>query len=269
MTTPQVPTRKQITAFAERAWIQQRSTALWVAAVIGGLFGVIVFIGIGNTAQIGDLPDLVAAGSSDLVAVFNASGEEDVMTSYMLLMAPAILGGLVAIVATLTLPGVVADDIEGGGIEVLLASPIPRRTLFTAYLGASLILTIGSWLIVTATFALTGAVVVLIQGLSLSVQGSYFVALVVLPLAMGIWSAIATLFGALLYPGSLESRNGMNGGPIRLLAMAPALFAVPSVLLLSEWVMLIMAVIAVLVIIATIVIIRLTARGFRSTKVLS
>ncbi|WP_150463248.1 ABC-2 transporter permease [Nesterenkonia ebinurensis] len=269
MMRQQVPSGKRVMAFARRAWIQQRNTALWLAALVGGACGVVLFLGIGNIAEIGDLPELMAAGSSDLVTVLDASGEEQIMTSYMLLMAPPILGALVAIVATLTLPGVVADDIEGGGIEVLLAGPIPRRALFTAYLGASLVLTAASWIVATAAFLITGGIMVLIQDLSVSFQLPYFAALIVLPLAMTIWSATSTLFGALLYPGSLESKAGMNGGPIRLLAMAPALVAVPSVMLLSDWVLLVLIVIAAAVVAATIVIIRLTARGFRSTKVLS
>ncbi len=260
--------RDRILAFARRAWRQQRSTAVWLAAVVGGLLGVVVFLGSGGANTLSELSDLIPTEETGLVAVHDDGGFLP-MTAYVLTMAPAVLGMLVAVVATLTLPGVVADDVSGGGIEALLAGPIPRRSLFIAYLGAGLLLTAASWAVATLSFALVASVTAGVLGVSLSVSVAYVVALVVVPLSMAIWSATVTLFGALLYPGSLESKAGLNGGPIRLAAMLPALIAVPSVLLLPSWVMAALGLVLVGTIAASAVLIVLTARGFRSTRVLS
>lgn len=176
---------------------------------------------------------------------------------------------LVAVVATLTLPGVTADDISGGGIEVLLAGPVPRRALFHSYLGAGLLLTAASWVVATATFGVAAAVAVLVLDMSVTLSPAFVVALVVVPSSMAVWSATATLFGALLYPGSLETKAGMNGGPIRLLAVLPAMIAVPTVLLLPTWVLPALVLVLVVTVVASAALVALTARGFRSTKVLS
>lgn len=61
----------------------------------------------------------------------------------------------------------------------------------------------------------------------------------------------------------------MNGGPVRFLAMAPALVVIPSAMLPADWVLVILTTIAVVVLGATIRIVPVTGRGFRGTKVLS
>lgn len=106
------------------------------------------------------------------------------------------------------------------------------------------------------------------MGTSLTVSVPYLVALVVLPLSMGVWSATITLFGALLYPRTLESKAGMNGGPIRLLAIAPTLFVVPSMVFLAQWVLPALGVVLAATLLTSLLIMRLTARGFRSTRLL-
>ncbi|WP_145943819.1 hypothetical protein [Corynebacterium glyciniphilum] len=255
-------------AFARRAWQQQRSTAVWLAAVIGGLLAVLIFAGPGGMNTAG-LDDLIPAQGTGLVSVHDGEGDLLPVTTYLLSMAPAILGMLVAVVATLTLPGVTADDISGGGIEVLLAGPVPRRALFRSYLGAGLLLTAASWVVATVVFGVTAAVTVLVLDMSVTLSPAFVVALVVVPFSMAVWSATATLFGALLYPGSLETKAGMNGGPIRLLAVLPAMIAVPTVLLLPTWVLSALVLVLVLTVVASAALVTLTARGFRSTKVLS
>lgn len=260
--------RHRVLAFARRAWIQQGVTAIWLAAAVGGLLGALVFLSTGGGASPATIPELLPDEAGGLAAVRSADGEFLALTSYLLTMTPAILGMLVAIVATLTLPGVVADDISGGGIEALLAGPIPRRRLFTAYLGAALVLTALSWIVALLAFLVAGALTALLIGASVSLTPAYGVALVVVPLSMGIWSATATLFGALLYPRSLDTRAGLNGGPIRLVAMLPALLAVPSVPLLPAHVLPALGAVLAVTLLASLALVRLTARGFRSTRVL-
>ena len=261
-------TTARSTAFARRAWQQQRSTAVWLAAVIGGLLAVLVFAGPGGMNTAG-LDDLIPAEGTGLVSVRDTGGDLLPVTTYLLSMAPAILGMLVAVVATLTLPGVTADDISGGGIEVLLAGPVPRRALFRSYLGAGLLLTAASWIVATATFGIAATVTLLALDMSVTLSLAFGVALIVVPFSMAVWSATATLFGALLYPGSLETKAGMNGGPIRLLAVLPAMIAVPTVLLLPTWVLPALVLVLLVTLLASVAVVTLTARGFRSTKVLS
>lgn len=255
-------------AFAKRAWKQQRSTAVWLAAIVGAALGMVVFIGAGEMHAIANLSDLIP-GQTGLVTVHDNDGTVVPMTTYLMTMTPAILGMLIAVVATLTLPGVVADDISGGGIEVLLASPIPRRALFTAYLGAGLLLTAASWGVATLSFGVAATLTASIIGATTTLSFAYIAALIILPLSMGVWSATATLFGALLYPGSLESKAGMNGGPIRLLAIFPALIIVPALLVFPSATLAMLAVVLAVTIAASVLVIFLTARGFRSTRVLS
>ncbi|RXW32607.1 hypothetical protein [Propioniciclava flava] len=260
--------RRRIVAFARRTWLQQGTTAVWLAALVGGGLGVLVFLGSGSVNTLSNLQEMIPADPGGLVVARDSAGGFLPMTSYLLTMTPAFLGALVAIVATLTLPGVVADDISGGGIEVLLASPIPRQRLFDSYLGAALALTAVAWIVAVCAFGIVAVVASFLAGVSISLSLGYGVALVALPLSMGVWSATATLFGALLHPHSLDSRAGMNGGPIRLVALLPALVVIPSVLFLPGWVL--PAIVAVLIVslLASLALIRLTARGFRSTRVL-
>jgi len=262
-------TRRRVTSFARRAWIQQGRTTVWLAALIGGLLGVLVLLGAGGDNTLTNTPDLLPDAADGWVSVRDQSGEFLPMASYMLLMTPAILGMLVAVVATLTLPGVVADDITGGGIEVLLAGPIPRRSLFTAYLGAALLLASAAWLVAMSAFAVAATLTAIAIGAAVSMSWLYVAALLAIPLTMGLWSAAATLFGALLYPRSLDSRAGMNGGPIRLLAILPALVAVPSVLTTPDQALPALGLIFVITAFASAAMVRLTARGFRSARVLS
>ncbi|MGQ2914247.1 hypothetical protein [Microbacterium aurantiacum] len=268
MSTMQSLPRRRIFALTKRAWLQQRSTALWLALIIGGVSGVLPFVTAGGMNGVTELSDLIPSLATGMVSVRDADGELLTLTSYMLLMMPVFLGVLVAMIATLTLPGVVADDVSGGGIEVLLASPVPRRSLFSAYLAAGLTLTAASWIVALVGFAVTATATATILGVSVTPTVPFIAALIVLSLSMGVWSAVATLFGALLYPGSLESKAGMNGGPIRLLALAPSLLTVPSVLFLAEWVLPALGGVLLLTVLATFLMIRLTARGFRSARVL-
>lgn len=268
MTTTTSSPERRIIAFSRRAWMQQGPTAVWLAGLIGGGLGVLVFVSSGGVNALASMPELIPATPEGLIAVRDRAGGFLAMASYLLTMSPAILGTIVAIVATLTLPGVVADDISGGGIEVLLASPIPRRRLFSSYLGAALVLTAVSWIVSMLAFAIAAAITSHIIGASVSLSPGYVLALFIVPLAMGVWSATATLFGALLYPHSLDSKAGMNGGPIRLLALIPAVVIIPAVLLLPEWVLVSLGIVLAVTLLASFAVIRLTARGFRSTRVL-
>lgn len=268
MTRTTIATSRQVQALAKRAWIQQGSMTLWLSAFAGAGIATLALLGAGNAHMMPGIEDMIPGQATSLATVRDNLGAVQPIASYLLIMAPVLLGALVGIVATLTLPGVVADDIHGGGIEVLLAGPIPRRRLFQSYLGASLVLTTASWAVAATGFTVATVIVALTTGTSVSVTFPFVAALLILPLSLGIWSATATLFGALLYPRSLESRAGMNGGPIRLLAIAPSLFAVPSVALLTEWAVPVLTLIFSTTVAASALIIYITARGFRSTRVL-
>ncbi|MDH6279800.1 hypothetical protein [Prescottella agglutinans] len=268
MTNHKNSSRQRTLAFTRRAWIQQGTMSLWFSALIGTGFALLAILGSAGKPSTPALGQILPVDVPALVAVADSNSEVLTMTSYMLLLAPALLGTLVGIIATLTLPGVVADDVNGGGIEVLLASPVPRASLFRSYLAASMVLATTSWLVASLSFGVTACAVGALKGYSVTTSVPYFVALIVLPLSLGIWSSAATLFGALLYPRSLETRAGMNGGPIRLLALAPSLVAIPSVLFLGDWVLPALGAVLVLTGLASYFIVHVTARGFRSTRLL-
>lgn len=260
--------RRRALAFARRAWIQQGPFAVGLAALIGALLGVIVLVGPSGMSATTDLSAVIPADPLGLAAVRDATGALAPMSSYLVTMSPAMLGMLVALIATLTLPGVVADDISSGGIEVLLASPVPRRRLFWAYLSAALLLTSASWVVALLAFTLAALIASAILNVTVTLSLGYVVAMALVPLALGVWSATATLYGALLHPHSLESRAGMNGGPIRLVALLPAMVVVPSVLLVPTWVIPMLAATLVVSLVASSLLVRHTARGFRSARVL-
>lgn len=268
MTTKQVLVSRRVGAFTKRAWIQQRTMALWLSVLIGAGYGVLVFLAPVGVKTMPEMGEVLGSQTTNLATVLDANAETHVMSSYLLVMAPALLGALVSIIATLTLPGVVADDVSGGGIEVLLASAIPRRDLFQAYLGASLLLTSASWAVAALSFGAATGIFALLTNTSVAMTGPYLAALIILPLAMGIWSSTVTLFGALLYPRALESRAGMNGGPIRLLAIAPTLLAVPSVVFLNQWVLPVLGLVLVTTLAASFLVTRTTAQRFQSTRLL-
>lgn len=259
---------RRVAAFTKRAWIQQGTMALWLSALIGAGYGVLVFLTPASEETMSQVGEALGSQTTDLATVLGGNAEAQVMSSYLLVMAPALLGALVSIVATLTLPGVVADDVSGGGMEVLLASPIPRLNLFHTYLGAGLLLTSASWAVATLSFAVATVILALLTNMTMALTAPYLTALIILPLSMGIWSATITLFGALLYPRALESRAGMNGGPIRLLAIAPTLFAVPSVVFLNQWVLPVVGLVLLGTLVASFFITRAAAQRFQSTRML-
>ena len=266
MITTTHPSRRRVSAFARRAWIQQGTALVWIAVLAGAVLGVLVFTDSGGMKS---LPTgLVPIEPGGLATIRDADGQFQPLMSFMVAMSPAMLGMMVALVATLTLPGVVADDIRGGGIEALLAGPIPRRELFVAYLGAALALTAVAWALAAVAFAVAVAAAAGFIGVSVSLSPGYLVAMVLVPLSLGVWSATATLFGAMLYPRSLDSRTGLNGGPIRVVAMLPALVAVPSVLLMPDLVLPALGAVLAVSLLASLAIVQVTARGFRSTRVL-
>ena len=255
-------------AFARRAWIQQRLMLLLIAGLMGMVFGGMLISGRADTGDLQALTGLIPTREHGLVTVYSGSGTFLAVESYLMTMAPALTGMAVAIVATLTLPGVVADDVKGGGIETLLAGPIPRRILFSAYLGGAGVLTGVGWVVTLVAFLITVMVGASLFGLVIHASLEFAAALVLIPLSMGIWSGAATLFGALLYPQSLDTVGGMNGGPIRFLALLPPMLLVPVVLLLPDHVGLAMVVMVGVTVLASFGIIQLTARGFNSEKVL-
>lgn len=255
-------------AFARRAWIQQRVMLLLTAGVMGMLFGAMLITGKVKTGDLESVTALIPTHGLGLVTVYSGSGTFLALESYLMTMAPVLTGMVVAIVATMTLPGVVADDVKGGGIESLLAGPIPRRTVFSAYLGGAAVLTCVGWVVTLATFLLTVMVGASLLDLVIQPSLAFAAAFVLTPLSMGIWSGAATLFGALLYPQSLETVGGMNGGPIRFLALLPPMLLVPAVLLLPDHVGIAMVAMVGVTVLASIGVIQLTARGFNSAKVL-
>lgn len=157
--------------------------------------------------------------------------------------------------------------VKGASISTVIPQSLLRGSCL-AYLGASFVLTGAAWLVAILAFLATGTLTAVVTGASVALSVGYVVAVFIIPLSMGVWSATATLFGALLYPGSLDTRAGLNGGPIRIVAMLPAMIAVPSVLLLPDHVLPALAAVLAVILPASAGLVWLTARGFRSTRVL-
>lgn len=268
MTGRRVRRSLAIRAFTQRAWIQQGAALLLFSIGIGAGVGFLTcLVGPGANALSG-ADGLIPAGVAELATVRDSAGAVLPVASFVFSLTPILLGSLVSIIATLTLPGVVADDVQGGGIEVLLAGPLPRRDLFLSYLAAGCVLAAVSWLAATLAFAATTAASLIVTSTVVDVTLPFVLALIVLPLSLGLWSSAVTLFGALFHPRSLESRAGMNGGPIRLLAIAPSLLGLPAIVLLPDLALPALGAMFLGALAASLLTVHLIARGFRSTRIL-
>ena len=259
--------RKLTKAIVYRAWIQQKVTTVIIALIIGCTLALFCTIGaaVTNTNQI---PADMLGMADGIVSLYSSQGELLSLNSFIIMQMPIMIALFVAIIATLILPGVVTDDIEGGGLEALLASGTPRQRLFAAYLGAGVILTLAGLVSLLLGFIATFFIAVAIMGMSLSANASLWLGATILPLATSLWAASATLTGALLYPSGLESKNGMNGGWVRLVAIVPVMFiAAPLAIYGAQYSWLYPVAIIVSLLLAWSAV-RVASKGFRTAKIL-
>ena len=260
---------RQLTrALIYRAWIQQKITTVVVALAFGMMLGVMCAVdgAAVGTKQVPSTEMITAA--QNVAELRGADGEVKVLNLVLIMQMPVLIALLVAVVATMILPGVAADDTEGSGLEVMLASGVPRRQLFVAYLAAGAALTLIGFAALLLGFIGAFLTSVMVGGMSFSASSAWWIGVFVFPLATGLWSASATLAGALLYPAGLESKAGLNGGWVRVVALLPVtLLAAPLVFYGAQY--------PLLYFVATVIslllswgAISLVSRGFRTAKIL-
>ncbi|MDO5343587.1 MAG: hypothetical protein Q4F02_01630 [Candidatus Saccharibacteria bacterium] len=255
-------------ALIYRAWIQQKITTVVVALALGVMMGVMCVL---DGAAVGTKqtpPAEMIAVVQNVAELRGADGEIKALNSVLIMQMPALIALLVAVVATMILPGVVADDTEGSGLEVMLASGVPRRQLFAAYLAAGAALTLMGFVALLLGFIGAFLASVMVGGMSFSARSAWWIGVFVFPLATGLWSASATLAGALLYPAGLESKAGLNGGWVRVVALLPViLLAAPLAFYGTQhpWLYFVAAVISLLLSWGAISVV---SRGFRTAKIL-
>ena len=215
-----------------RAW-QQQGAGIALLAVAAG-----VMLGAGTLLLQGGVNGLPADLPASILTLAQVTqrGEVVQVNTFMVAFSPVLLALLCALLATIITPSVVSEDLRGGLLEVLLSTPLTKAQIFSAYLGAALLLTGLCWGLCSLALLLTWAALthLLPLGLGLSLSPTLAWILAALPLSMTLWSAAVMLGGALLYPRTLDSSAGVNGSPARLLALAPSLLLMPAMVLASQ-----------------------------------
>lgn len=247
-----------------RAWWQQGRSVAGLALLSGVLLGAGTLL---VKSGVNGLPEELPASVMTLASVVSQGQVLDVNT-FMVAMSPVLLSLLCALLATVITPSIVSEDVRGGILETLLTTPLGKARIFRAYLGAAVLLTLLCWALCGAALSGTWAVISQVSTLHVQLSSPLLWMLAALPLSMTFWSAAVTLSASLLYPASLDASAGVNGGPARLLALAPSVLLLPAVVTASQslWPLLMGSL--VIATLAACSLLLLTAKRFRTTAIL-
>lgn len=252
-------------AFIRRAWLQQRSSVVVLPLLAGCLVGVATVVSPSQTVHGVSAAQFGVA--VNLVDVRNAAGILP-STAFLVMFMPVVFAVLIASMTSFIVPGAVGDDVKAGGLEVILASPIPRIRAFGAYLITGMGLAILCWLESVAAYFFSLFVCAAVADMTIHPRPLLFAASVVYPLSAAFWSACVTLCGCLLFPKSMDGSGGLNGGVIRLLAVLPSLaLVVLDALFVERTTILIFASLTISVF-AGVAILWFTTHEFNSAKIL-
>lgn len=258
------PASRLTVLITTRAWWQQGRSVAGLALLSGVLLGTGTLL---LKSGVNGLPKDLPASVMTLASVVSQGQMLDVNT-FMVAMTPVLLSLLCALLATVITPSIVSEDVQGGILETLLTTPLGKARIFRAYLGAAVLLTLLCWGLCGAALSGTWAVISQVSTLNVQLAPPLLWMLAALPLSMTFWSAAVTLSASLLYPASLDGSAGVNGGPARLLALAPSVLLLPAVVTASQslWPLLLGSL--VLATLAACSLLLLTAQRFRTAAML-
>ncbi|MDH6576500.1 hypothetical protein [Kitasatospora sp. MAP5-34] len=217
--------RSLVPALAARAWAQQGRQVLAVPAAVST--GIIVLLLV--------LPQLIPGGRHGDqtlppgAAVRIVDGTADGTASAMavaLLTAPALLGIGAALLSLTVSRSILGPDVSSGVMENLLATSMRPRSVFLCYVCAAFGLSALAWAVLAGTFLGLTTAVLAFSGSGVEVTGGYLTTSLLLPLASMLWATSLISFVAFVRPAWLKITAGLNGGPVRLAGILPALGSV-------------------------------------------
>lgn len=248
-----------------RAWWQQGKSAALLALSTGILLGASTLL---MQSGVNGLPEQLPAGLFELATV-TAQGILLEVNTFMVALSPVLLALLCALLATMITPSVVSEDVRGGLLEVLLTTPLGKSRIFTAYLGAAVLLTGLCWCLCSMALFLTWAALTTLLPLTLHLSAPLLWMLTILPLSMTLWATSTALTASLLYPNSLDAGAGVGSSPARLVALAPTILLLPATLLATQHLWEILLGGFIFASSAAFFLIVLTARRFRTVHLLA
>jgi len=111
-----------------------------------------------------------------------------------------------------------------GGLEAIFALPYTPEEILTGFLGASVALTLVSWLILTlASLGVAIGVLVTITRAGLHLSGSYLTLALFVPLPLALWANLISVVLAVVAPRLAQVRTGSTGNLTQLVAILPAI----------------------------------------------
>ncbi|MFD8814104.1 hypothetical protein ACFV23_22040 [Streptomyces sp. NPDC059627] len=217
--------RRLARALLRRAWAQQGRQAVALPAAVAAAIVVLLLVvpRLIPGALHGDLtPPL-----SGPVRVTSAHpGLTDAAMATALLTAPELLALAASLMSLTVSRSILGPDVSGGMAEGLLATSLRPRTIFLGYVTATYALSLLAWAVLAGVFLGLATAAVALDGSSVAMTGEYGATALLIPLASMLWATSLLTFVAFLHPAWLKVTAGLNGGPVRLAALAPALAAV-------------------------------------------
>jgi ABC-2 type transport system permease protein len=212
-------------ALARRAWAQQGRQALILPAAVATALVVLLLVAprLFPAAVHGDLA-LPSSGPVRITTPDPATADAAMATA--LLTAPEVLSVAAALLSLTVSRALLGPDVSGGTAETLLATSLRPRTIFLGYLTVTYGLSLLAWATLAGVFLGLATLVIEAGGSSVAVTGAYGATVLFVPLASMLWATSLLTFVAFLRPAWLKVTAGLNGGPVRLAALAPALVAV-------------------------------------------
>jgi hypothetical protein len=189
-----------------------------------GIFGAVVALvfGVSSSGQVNGAQEL-----AQFAERYGTHGSV-VPVGIGLLFGPGFVALFTAISAAMLVRNLIGSETSRGGIELLLAAPYRPRTIMTALLGYTAVVTTVYWLLMSGLIAVAVAVVCAADGASVTLTASYLVAALPVPLLVGWAAAALALAVNLLYPrlaqmggyGIHVSGGGISGLPALLPGLA-------------------------------------------------
>ncbi|WP_206832679.1 MULTISPECIES: ABC transporter permease subunit [Alicyclobacillus] len=196
-------------------------------------------------------------------------GRSTLLVASLFGLGPYIIAVLVSNMAASNAQGSFADEATRGGLELLLSAPYTLSEVFGAILLSSVGLTITvCTCVAVGTYGIAFGVMAASR-LSFPFHANYLVLVFLLPLGLGICSALVSLLISIVFPKAAKIRTGGSGNLARLVAIMPSLVFLGVVTLHPEMNLLELALIGIGIgILGSFMVAYLCGRWFRAEMIL-
>ncbi|MEU7167273.1 hypothetical protein AB0A70_21955 [Streptomyces morookaense] len=211
-------------ALAARAWAQQGRQALAVpaAAAVAIVLLLLVLPRMFPGAVHGSVP----LPTSGAVRIGDGHGSAaDAAMATALLAAPELLAIGAALISLSVSRSILGQDVSGGVVEGLLATSLRPGAIFFGYVSATFAFSLLAWAVLAGAYLGLATAVVVIGGSAVHMTGEYVATALLIPLGAMLWATSLIAFVAFVHPSWLKVTAGLNGGPVRLAGILPALAA--------------------------------------------